>query len=65
MSTQDEESLAFHDPDEVEGPEDVSFPNFAHHLQVRAELTELASMGVLDGDEGDAIYEDWKEQRNE
>lgn len=67
MSTNKEEGpdLAFHDADEVEGPEDVSFPDFAHHLQVRSELTELSGMGVIDGGEGEEIFEDWIESRND
>lgn len=66
MSTDHETpDLAFHDADEVKGPDDVSFPSFAHHLQVRSELTKLARMGVIDGDQGDRIFDDWIEARNE
>jgi len=67
MSTDQEEApdLAFHDADEVEGPDDVSFPGFAHHLQVRSELTKLAKLDVIDGDEGDRIFDDWIADRNE
>ena len=57
--------LAFHNEAEVEDADDVSFPGFAHHLQVRSELTKLAKMDVIDGDEGDRIFDDWIADRNE
>lgn len=64
MSVENEApSLAFHDAGEVDGPDDVAFPSFAHHLQVRSELTTLARMDVIDGEEGERIFDEWLDSR--
>lgn len=55
--------LQYNDPDEIESPADVSFPKHAHHFKVRAELGKLSDMGVIDDDEADEIYDDWKSSR--
>jgi len=57
--------LTYHDPDEVGGPDDVDFPNHAHHFQVRGELTDLVELDVLTNDQADELYEEWRSDRNE
>lgn len=59
----DDDKLKFNDPSELDSVEDVSFPGYAHHLTVRAELTELQSRGVIDGEQGDEIYNQWRSDR--
>lgn len=65
MSKGEEPDLAFHEAGEVDGPDDVSFPNFLHHLQVRSELTELSRLGAINPDQGDEIFRDWLDGRQE
>lgn len=55
--------LQYNDPDEIESPDDVSFPKHVHHFKVRAELSKLVDMDLLTDDEADDIYDDWKESR--
>lgn len=52
-----------HDPDEVNGPEDISFPGHMHHFKVRSELTSLVEDGAISNDEADEAYENWKDSR--
>lgn len=59
------ESELMNDPEEVEGPDDVSFPKHTHHFKVRSELTKLVEEGCLDNDEADEAYDSWKQRRNE
>lgn len=58
------ETELMNDPAEVNGPDDVSFPNHTHHFKVRSELTQLVEKDCLTNDEADEVYETWKEQRN-
>lgn len=55
--------LTYNDPDELKSAADVSFPKHVHHFKVRSELSELVNRGIIDDDEADEIYEDWKESR--
>lgn len=64
MSTNTNGELTYHDEDSVDGPDDVHFPGFAHHLQVRSELTEMCRRGMLDGEEADEVYDQWLDSRN-
>lgn len=58
------EAELMNDPDSVEGPDDVSFPNHTHHFKVRSELTKLVELDCLTNDEADEAYDAWKEARN-
>lgn len=66
MSTTDEDKteLEFNDLATAKGPEDISFPGYAHHLKVRSEVTTLVSEGVLTEEEGEQVFDDWIEARN-
>lgn len=52
------------DPESIDGPEDVNFPNFMHHFTVRAQLTKLVDADLLTENEADQVFTSWKEGRD-
>jgi hypothetical protein len=53
--------LKYHDPDEVESPEDVDIPQIVHHMQARAEIDLLIQEGCLTTEEGSEALEMWRD----
>lgn len=56
-------TLQYNEASEIDGPEDVELPKFAHHLKIRSELDKLLQRGLLSADESDELYDEWKELR--
>lgn len=63
MSQTEEESLEFNDPDEIESPDDITLPKFAHHLKIRSELNKLAEREIVSWDEADELFDQWRADR--
>lgn len=41
--------------------DELEFPSMAHHMTVRGKLEALVEHGVIDYDEMETLYEQWKE----
>jgi hypothetical protein len=54
------EEPKYNDPDEIDGPEDVTLPGTMHHMQAKAELDLLVQAGALDEDEAHSALKRWK-----
>lgn len=51
-------------PQDIDGVEDVDFPNYLHHFTVRAQLNKLVEADILSNDEADEAFENWKASRD-
>ena len=50
----------YNDPDEIDGPNDVTLPSTMHHMQAKAELDLLVQEGVLNDAEAQSAMKTWK-----
>lgn len=55
----DMEELAELDRDQIE------FASFLHHFKVRSALGKMVDAGVIDAEDGEYIYTNWKDNRNQ
>lgn len=51
----------YNNPDEIDGPADVTLPPTIHHMQARAEVNQLVKAGAIDGDEALGILHEWRD----
>lgn len=61
IATMDLDELKRSSRDISADPDDIEFPPMAHHMTVRGKLETLVEKSVIDYDEMQVIYEDWKE----
>lgn len=54
------EDLEYNDPDEIDGPDDVTLPVTMHHMQARTELDLLVRGDVIDDDEAMRVMREWR-----
>lgn len=57
------EGLQYNDASEIDEPEDVELPKFAHHLKIRSELDKMLQMNLLDVEQTNKLYDEWREER--
>lgn len=55
--------LQYNDVTNIKDISDIKLPRFAHHLKIRSELEMLMQLDVIDGDEADNLYEEWRRDR--
>ena len=55
--------LQYNNESEIDGPDDVELPRFAHHLKIRAELNSLVEMNMISNNEADELYDEWRATR--
>jgi len=50
----------YNDPDDIDGPGDVTLPSTMHHMQVKAELDLLVQAGVIDDVGAQEAIKNWR-----
>lgn len=54
------EEPKYNDPDEIDGPGDVTLPSTMHHMQVKAELDHLVRDGAITDVEAEEAMKNWR-----
>jgi hypothetical protein len=53
----------YNDPEEVSGPDDVTLPITAHHMQAQAELDLLLRAGSLTEEDAELVLKRWRARK--